>query len=78
MLPNAMIDYVVLRNFGEEQEGLRNQHGQGEERGGRPNQVGGPIHLGVGHLGLQEQSAPNRRPGYKRAPFSAIHISMER
>ena len=58
MLPNVSIDYIVLRNFGEEHEGLENQQGRGRKQEGRPSQVGGPIHLGIGHLGLQEQSAP--------------------
>ncbi len=62
MLPNVFIDYVVLRNFGEDNEGLGNQQGQGGKQGGRPSLVGGPIHLGVGHLGFQEQSAPKTSP----------------
>ena len=62
MLPNVSIDYIVLRNFGEEHEGLGNQHGRGRKQEGRPSQVGGPIHLEVGHLGLQEQSAPKSSP----------------
>ena len=62
MLPNVSIDYIVLRNFGEEHEGHGNQQGRGGKQGGRPSQVGGPIHLGVGHLGLQEQSAPKSSP----------------
>jgi hypothetical protein len=34
MLPNEIIDYIVLRNFGEDQEGLGNQQGQGGRLGG--------------------------------------------
>ena len=45
MLPNNIVDYVVLRNLGEDHEGLGNQHGVGEEQGGRPCQVGGPIQV---------------------------------
>jgi hypothetical protein len=59
MLPNEIIDYIILRNFGEDHEGLGNQQEQGGRLGGRPSQGGGPNHLGVGHLGLQHQRAPN-------------------
>ena len=37
MLPNAMVNYIILRNFGEEQECFGNQHGPGEDQGGRPS-----------------------------------------
>jgi hypothetical protein len=37
MLPNEIIDYIVLRNFGEDHEGLGNQQGQGGRLGGRPS-----------------------------------------
>ncbi|WVZ97260.1 hypothetical protein U9M48_042809 [Paspalum notatum var. saurae] len=40
---------------------MRTSKGE-ESKGGRPSQVGGPIHLGVGPLGLQEQSAPKSLP----------------
>jgi hypothetical protein len=59
MLPNEIVDYIVLRNFGEDHEGLGNQQGQGGRLGGRPSQGGGPNHLGVIHVGLQDQCAPN-------------------
>jgi len=62
MLPNVSIDYILLGNLGEEHEGHGNQQGRGGKQGGRPSQVGGPIHLGVGPLGLQEQSAPKSSP----------------
>jgi hypothetical protein len=55
MLPNEIVDYIVHRNFGEDHEGLGNQQGQG-------GRLGGPNHLGVGHLGLQDQRAPNSSP----------------
>jgi hypothetical protein len=54
MLPNEIVDYIVLRNFGEDHEGLVNKHGQGGRLGGRPSQGGGPNHLRVDHLGLQD------------------------
>jgi hypothetical protein len=61
-LPNEIVDYIVFRNIGEDHEGLGNQQGQGGRLGGRPSQGGGPNHLRVGHLGLQDQSAPNSSP----------------
>ena len=45
MLPNDIIDYVILRNLGEDHEGLGNQQGVRKEQGGRPSQVGGPIQV---------------------------------
>jgi hypothetical protein len=62
MLPNEIVDYIVLRNFGKDHEGLGNKQGQGGRLGGRPSQGGDPNHLGVGHLGLQDQRAPNSLP----------------
>ncbi|WVZ76707.1 hypothetical protein U9M48_024659 [Paspalum notatum var. saurae] len=54
MIPNVYIDYILLRNLEEDHEGHGNQQGHGGKQGGRSSQVGGPIHLGVGPLGLQE------------------------
>jgi hypothetical protein len=34
MLPNEIVDYIVLRNFGEDHEGLGSQQGQGGRLGG--------------------------------------------
>ena len=62
MLPNVSIDYILLRNLGEEHEGHGNQQGRGGKQGGRPSQVGGPIHLEVGPLSLQEHSVPKSSP----------------
>jgi hypothetical protein len=62
MLPNEIVDYIILRNFGEDHEGPANQQGQGGRLRGRPSQGGGPNPLGVGHLGLQDQRAPNSSP----------------
>jgi hypothetical protein len=39
MLPNVFIDYIVLRNFGEDHKSLGNQKGRGGKQGGRPSQV---------------------------------------
>ena len=57
MLPNDIIDYIVLRNLGEDHEGLGDQHGPGGGPKGRPSQDGGPILLGDDFLGLQDQSS---------------------
>jgi hypothetical protein len=42
MLYNDTIDYIVLRNFGDDHEGLGDQ----EESKEGPSQVGGPSQLG--------------------------------
>ncbi|WVZ63325.1 hypothetical protein U9M48_012966, partial [Paspalum notatum var. saurae] len=52
MLPNHIIDYIVLRNLGEDHEGLGDQHGPGGGPKGRPSQDRGPILLGDDFLGL--------------------------
>jgi len=72
ILLNGTVDLIVLRNLGEEQEGLGNQQGRGEKQGRRPSQVGGPIRLEVG---LQGQSAPNSlsRP-QTDSVFSDLHM----
>ncbi|WVZ52679.1 hypothetical protein U9M48_003716 [Paspalum notatum var. saurae] len=66
MLPNDNIDYIVLRNLGEDHEGLGDQHGPGEGPKGRPSQDGGPILLGDNFLGLQDQSS-----------LKSVHICLE-
>jgi len=62
MLPNDIIDYIVLRNLGEDHEGLGDQHGPGGGPKGRPSQDGGPILLGDDFLGLQDQSSLKSSP----------------
>jgi hypothetical protein len=34
MLSNDIIDYIVLRNFGDDHEGLGDQQGAGRKQGG--------------------------------------------
>ncbi|WVZ70415.1 hypothetical protein U9M48_019086 [Paspalum notatum var. saurae] len=46
MLPNDIIDYIVLSNLEEDHEGLGDQHRPGGGPKGRPSQDGGPILLG--------------------------------
>jgi hypothetical protein len=62
MLSNDIIDYIVLRNFGEDHEGLGDQQGSGGKQGGRPSQDGGPIQLGFDYLGHQEQGSLKLSP----------------
>jgi hypothetical protein len=57
MLSNDIIDYIVLRNFGYDHEGLGDQQGPGGKQGGRPSQDGGPIQLGFDYLSHQEQDS---------------------
>ncbi|WVZ64557.1 LOW QUALITY PROTEIN: hypothetical protein U9M48_014055 [Paspalum notatum var. saurae] len=62
MLPNDIIDYIVLRNLGEDHEGLGDQHGTGGGPKGRPSQDGGPILLRDDFLGVQDQSSLKSSP----------------
>jgi hypothetical protein len=55
MLSNDIIEYIILRNFGDDHEGLGDQQGPGRKQGGRPSQDGGPIQFGFDYLGHQEQ-----------------------
>jgi hypothetical protein len=45
ILSNDIIDYIVLRNVGDDHEGLGNQHGLGGKQGGCPSQDGGQFNL---------------------------------
>jgi hypothetical protein len=62
MLSNDIIDYIVLRNFRDDHEGLGDQQGPGGKQGGRPSQDGGPIQLGLDYLGHQEQGSLKLSP----------------
>jgi hypothetical protein len=64
MLSKDIIDYIVLRNFGDDHEGLGDQQGPGGKQGGFPSQDGGPIQFGFDYLGHQEQGSlkPLPRP----------------
>jgi hypothetical protein len=80
MLPNEIIDYIVLRNFGEDHEGLGNQQGQGGRLGG------GGVQIKVEAQIISESAISDsrtsvhqiHRPGHKRTPISATHICLER
>ncbi|WVZ83985.1 hypothetical protein U9M48_031071 [Paspalum notatum var. saurae] len=62
MLPNDIIDYIVLRNLEEDHEGLGDQHGPEEGPKGRPSQDGGPILLRDDFVGFQDQSSLKSSP----------------
>jgi hypothetical protein len=62
MLSNDIIDYIILRNFGDDHEGLGDQQGPGGKPGGRPSQDGGSIQLGFDYLGQQEQGSLKLSP----------------
>jgi hypothetical protein len=53
-LPNEIIDYIVLRNFGEDHEGLGNQQGQEGRLGGASKSRWRP---------KSSRSGPSRTPG---------------
>jgi hypothetical protein len=57
MLSNDIIDYIVLRNFEDDHEGLGDQQGPRRKQGGRPSQDEGPIQFGFDYLGHQEQGS---------------------
>jgi hypothetical protein len=57
MLSNDITDYIILRTFRDDHEGLGDQQGPGGMQGGRPSQDGGPIQLGFDYLSHQEQGS---------------------
>jgi hypothetical protein len=77
MLSNDLIDYIVLRSFGDDHEVLGDQQGPGGKHVGRPNQDGGPIQLGFDYLATRSRVHSNHGPGCKRTPISMIHIFLE-
>jgi hypothetical protein len=62
MLSNDIIDYIVLRNFGDDHESLGDQQGPGGKQGGRPSQDGDPIQLRFDYLGHQQQGSLKSSP----------------
>jgi hypothetical protein len=62
MLSNDSIHYIVLRNFGDDYEGLGSQQGPGGKQGGHPSQDGGAIQLGFDYLSHQEQGSLKSSP----------------
>jgi hypothetical protein len=62
MPSNDIIDYIVLKNFVDDHEGLGDQQGPGGKKGGRPSQDGGPIQLGFDYLGHLEQGSLKSSP----------------
>jgi hypothetical protein len=62
MLSNDIIDYIVLRNIGDDHEGLVDQQGPGGKQGVRPSQDGGPIQLGFDYLSHQKKGSLKSSP----------------
>jgi hypothetical protein len=78
MLPNKIVDYIVLRNFEKDHEGLENQQGQGGRLGGVKVKVEAQI---ISESAISDSSTSVhqiRLPGHKRTPISVIHIFLER
>jgi hypothetical protein len=78
MLPNEIVDYIVLRNFGEDHEGLGNQQGQGGRLGGIQVKVEAQIISESAISDSRTSMHKIRRPDHKRTLISVIHICMER
>jgi hypothetical protein len=78
MLPNEIVDYIVLRNFGEDHEGLGNQQGQGGRLGGIQVKVEAQIISESAISDSRTSEHQIRLPGHKRTPISVIHICLER
>jgi hypothetical protein len=77
MLPNEIVDYIVLRNFEEDHEGLGNLQGQGGRLGGVQVKVEAQI-ISESVISDSRISVHQIRcPGHKQTPISVIHICME-
>jgi hypothetical protein len=61
-LSNDIIDYIVLRNFGDDHEGLGDRQGLGRKQGGPPSQDGGPIQFEFDYPDHQEQGSLKSYP----------------
>jgi hypothetical protein len=79
MLPNKIVDYIVLRNFGEDHEGPGNQRTRRETRG-RPSQVKVEAQIISDSAISDTRTSVHKicRPGHKRTLDSVIHICLER
>jgi hypothetical protein len=69
MLSNDIIDYIALRNFGDDHEGHGDQQGLGGKQGGCPSQDGGPIQLGFDYHGHQEPGSLKSSPRSQRDSY---------
>jgi hypothetical protein len=70
MLPNAIVDYIVIRNHGEGHGGLEEHPGCGGEQGGHAHQVGGRVQLDFKSNSESKTFVPsNRCPGCIRSPI---------
>jgi hypothetical protein len=76
MLPNKIVDYIILRNYGEDHEGFGNQQGQGGRQGGVQVKVAAQI---ISESAISDSRTSVHQihcPGHKRTPV--IHIFLER
>jgi hypothetical protein len=55
MLSNDIIDYIVLRNFRDDHEGLRDQQRAGGKQGGWLSQDGGTVQLDLTTLATRSR-----------------------
>jgi hypothetical protein len=62
MLSKDIIDYIVLRNFGDDLEGHGDQQGLGGKKGERPSQDGGPTQFRFDYLSHQEKGSLKSSP----------------
>jgi hypothetical protein len=75
LLPNNV---MMIRNYGEEKEGLKERHGGANEQQRQPRQVGVPIQVEL-ESNSDSSNSPhqNRRPDHIPTPFWTFFIWME-
>jgi hypothetical protein len=75
LLPNNV---MMIRNYGEDKEGLKERHGGAKEQQRWPSQVGVPIQVELESKSDSRNSRhQNRRPDHIPAPFWTFFIWME-
>jgi hypothetical protein len=74
-LSKDIIEYIVLRNFGDGHEGLGDHQGLGGKQGGCPSQDGGPIQFRFDYLSHPEHGSLKSSPRLKTdSNFNDQHI----
>jgi hypothetical protein len=72
LLPNNV---MMIRNYGEDKEGLKERHGGAKEQQRRPSQVGVPIQVELeSNSDSRNSQHQNHRPNHIRTPFWAFFI----
>jgi hypothetical protein len=75
LLPNNV---MMIRNYGEDKEGLKERRGGAKEQQMRPSQVGVPIQVELeSNLDSRNSCHQNRRPDRIPTPFWTFFIWME-